>query len=332
VIKAINVGNRNPQVVRPFTVPRTDYHFLVKEPRGYRINADHDFLPDKNLALHYVPFGEVAPKIVVLIHGLSHSLIHFDRLAAELARRYGIECISLGLPGHYGDSKQYTESEFAQLTLEDYVSDVRAKLDAIANRYGRQLVVLGHSMGGLVTLQALTSPDLATPVCPGVSGVILLSSAGTSDCGRIRRTPAMLGAVLANAVDLLAGKPLIMNEGIMRSSFFNGAISPAEFEWFIQTVQPEANGATWQLIRAAFGPIVPRHYSPRIDLGTRSVLNMFAECDRLVAPATALELAKRLKTRAGAITTHPIRQAPHDSMITHPQEVARIISLHLDNL
>ncbi len=294
---------------------------------GYAVQIHNLGLPHTQV-LHYMPNSpnrDVPP--VVFVHGMGHSMVHFDRLASELSGKKGIECISIGIFGHLGDSYGYTRNEFAFLALEEYGADVRRKLVKASGYFNRPFTVIGHSMGGLPILLALSGKD---EQLSSVTQVVLLNSAGTSDF-RLRRSKAMLGQVALHLPDLLFERPIALSPKAARRIFFNDKISDADFKWFWETYQEESMEAVWQMIKASFGPHVPLlRYRPAIDIGQRRVLTVASREDRLVYPETSRDIAIYLRRRGASVEEFVLPKAPHDSIITHPRELAHVIERFLN--
>jgi pimeloyl-ACP methyl ester carboxylesterase len=120
----------------------------------------------------------------LLIHGGITAAWIWD-LWREQLRELGWEVNVLDLRGH-GHSLPV---DFATITMEDYVADVASVADQIAAVQGRQPIVGGWAMGGLVAMMhAATQPD--------IPGLLLfapsppLEVAGRADADVVRATPS----------------------------------------------------------------------------------------------------------------------------------------------
>jgi len=98
---------------------------------------------------------------VIMIHGYAGSPDQFLFLAGQLVED-GVDCASLLLPGHGGTSREFGH-EFDQ----EWRQHVRQEVDRLRDQY-RQVVLIGHSMGGLLCLEYAAQ----TPV----AGVISISA------------------------------------------------------------------------------------------------------------------------------------------------------------
>lgn len=102
-------------------------------------------------------------KSILLIHGAWHSALHWNRVS-ELLAHMGHQVFALDLPGHGLKAKFPTsylrqdvamltseESPLKALTIEDYVDAAVEAVRALSAE--RKVVVVGHSMGGVVVTQ-----------------------------------------------------------------------------------------------------------------------------------------------------------------------------------
>ncbi|MCL2812872.1 MAG: alpha/beta fold hydrolase [Clostridia bacterium] len=104
-----------------------------------------------------------AKTAVVFIHGLMGSPVQFIDLAAAVYNN-GCSCISLLLPGHGGNMKN-----FARSGIDDWERHVQSELDKIRHDYN-QIVLVGHSMGGLLALNASLNKENK------IAGAVLIST------------------------------------------------------------------------------------------------------------------------------------------------------------
>ncbi len=107
----------------------------------------------RGLRFHFLEWGDPDAPPVVLLHGGNQSAHSWDLVALHLADRYHV--LALDQRGH-GDSEWARD--------QDYSMETRA-LDALGLISNEQLtspVVVGHSMGGFVTMtMALADPLIA---------------------------------------------------------------------------------------------------------------------------------------------------------------------------
>ena len=124
----------------------------------------HGTFSVKGQDIHYVEAGQPGRQIALLIHGWSSSWYAMSPVLGLLAQRF--HCIAVDLPG-YGQSPPLSE----RTTIPAYV-DILA--DLIAQISDRPVVLVGHSMGGMISITlALTHPILVERMVllnPTISG------------------------------------------------------------------------------------------------------------------------------------------------------------------
>ncbi len=102
---------------------------------------------------------------VVMVHGIMGGAWYFAKWLKFFGAR-GHPAYALNLRGHHGSRPV---ENFGQVSVMDYVADVRDASAGIRQRHpGAPLILVGHSMGGLVVQKAAES------ISPGAT--ILLSS------------------------------------------------------------------------------------------------------------------------------------------------------------
>jgi pimeloyl-ACP methyl ester carboxylesterase len=102
------------------------------------------FYTSQRLKLHYVVWGDEARPPILLVHGMRDHARNWDAVAERLVDHFAVYAVDLR--GH-GDSEWSYGSLYS---IVDFVADVAAFADHI-NRY--PLTILGHSLGGGVSLQ-----------------------------------------------------------------------------------------------------------------------------------------------------------------------------------
>ncbi len=101
---------------------------------------------------------------LLMVHGINFSPYVYRNLAPSLAER-GFHCQVMRLPGFATPIHRYAESQSA-----DWVAAVLAELEILRAKYDR-VVVVGHSLGGAVTLNTLLQHH------PAIDGVVLIAPA-----------------------------------------------------------------------------------------------------------------------------------------------------------
>lgn len=96
---------------------------------------------------HYAPAVADAPRTLVIVHGASEHGGRYEHVAAEFVER-GWNVVAADLRGHGQSGGRRTHvSHFHR-----YVTDVASILDAL-ELPAKQTALLGHSMGGLVSIR-----------------------------------------------------------------------------------------------------------------------------------------------------------------------------------
>lgn len=138
--------------------------------------------------------------VCLLIHGYGDAGYVWSDVCEALA--HVSASITLDLRGH-GDSER---SRSGGYTLDEYASDARSALAAIT---GRPLIVIGHSLGGLLAIH------LAARHPEAVAGLLLVdvpepSAAGIADLAvRLRQGMRVYGSVDEYAAHLMSVRPLL---------------------------------------------------------------------------------------------------------------------------
>lgn len=147
---------------------------------------------------------------VVLVHGAWHGGWCWDNVVQELGR-HDIDAIAVDLPGHDapGSSKRKWN------TLYSYADHVRDVVDTIEG----EVVLVGHSMGGLVTQRVLETRP--------VRAAVLVASIPRKGVGALlaRLTRAHPDRVLSTlSLSLWA---FVANDERVREQFFTSSTDPA---------------------------------------------------------------------------------------------------------
>ncbi|MCK5027674.1 MAG: alpha/beta hydrolase [Candidatus Pacebacteria bacterium] len=110
--------------------------------------------------------------LFLLIHGMLVGPWCWNFLSKKLSEK-SYNVVALALKGH-GEEREEFASRLGTFGISDYVDDLKRKIDVIKKQYPKhQIILVGHSMGGLLT-QILISKDpkayhagiLITPAAP----------------------------------------------------------------------------------------------------------------------------------------------------------------------
>lgn len=199
-------GHRGPRRRRPPAIANNAHgHRTAVEPYQPSIGK----APEEVLAVVDLHEGEhevdglyvkeVSPRpdgaagALLAVPGAFHGAWAFERWLPVLAAG-GWRSFSMSLRGHTG-SYTLRDQEWTSLRVEDYAADVRR----VQRWIGAPVVLLGHSMGGIVAQRAAEAGDVA--------GLVLLCAVGPGQLG------AMRGPVPAE-------RPLHMERAAARAAWF----------------------------------------------------------------------------------------------------------------
>lgn len=168
------------------------------------------------LLRHWPPTG-VPRASVLIVHGLGEHSGRYDR-AASIFSAQGLEATGLDLQGFGGSGGRRAFID----RMDTWLDDVEDRLAALrADGAGRPVVLLGHSMGGLVALRYAESdrpqPDLLILSAPAVADALpawkhlaarvlgrlapTLSVANGLDGALLSRDPAVGAAYVADPLN-----------------------------------------------------------------------------------------------------------------------------------
>ena len=221
-------------------------------------------------------FEAGAGPTVVLLHGLGGAASNWVAAGPALAGRCRV--VVPELPGHGGS----TALPAPVLTLDPYADRVAALLES-------PVVVVGHSLGGVVALRlALRHPEL-------VRGVVLAASAGLSSGTRSSQRALALAAAIQPGKRISPLRRLVSGNPLLREIAF-GFVSVADPRGLDPRVAEAflAGAALHTGLRETSDALV--RTDPRRDLGEVRcpVLVLHGARDRQVPLRDAFEYARRL--------------------------------------
>ena len=118
---------------------------------------------------------------LLLVHGAGHGAWCWE-LWMQVLPTKGWECFALSLRGHPGSLPVDRDTYCKHLRVADYAADVRE----VARHIGRPSVIIGHSMGGIVTQQYIAEQ---TAQGKEEAAAVLLASAPPGQLGPLRPAP-----------------------------------------------------------------------------------------------------------------------------------------------
>ena len=254
--------------------------------------------------LHFLEWNPDASRTVILLHGNSANAWWWQWVANELPNN--IRLLALDLRGH-GDSEWVTPPAYKP---HDYATDL-ANFIAAEVRGERPLVV-GHSMGGVVTLAfAGRHADLAR-------GIVVIDTAVVSSRGRDRflhRLKALPTVVYPDLETAKARFRLMPNEGEIHE---DRVLAIAE-----KSLMPaQSGGYTLKFDRESFFGGDGLHVMDTIRALTLPTLLVRAEKSRIMTQESSqVAAASNPHTRLTVIAG-----AHHHVILEKPVEVARVIA------
>ncbi len=213
---------------------------------------------------------------LLFVHGLGHGAWCWQRwqvMAADL----GVDSWAMSLRGH-GNSGGSVRGA----TLSTYVRDV---LRAVEHLAPRPVVLVGHSIGGLVVQRLI-----AEGVSESVRGIVLLSSIPSGPA--ISTVLAVAARHPVQALRFLAGLPMRLPKRLLFSD-------AGEHESEMKCLQADSPRVQYQLL-----------FHRPTAVTDKPVLVVGGADDRLVPLATQLRTARRYEAE-----TQVIGDAGHDLML-----------------
>jgi len=227
----------------------------------------------------------------LLIHGAYHGSWCWEELE-NLLESNGHKVYSITLPGHNpGDSKN--------VTLKNYVDYT---LNFIKTNDLKNLILVGHSFGGIVISHVATIIPERLSKLIFVSGVVLKSGDNFLQ---------MLPKVAQDKYNSLLSSEISLNEDYVRKMFFNdfedkSIIDNTIKKMVSQPLQPYKDSAYLE----GFNELnVPMQYI----LGKKDL-------------AVPQEMVNQIKENLPKHTEWKFIESNHESLITSPQEIFEIIN------
>lgn len=209
----------------------------------------------------------------------------------------GFDAYAVSLRGH-GHSEGRDGLRFHGLA--DYVEDV---LNTMA-RIGKPVVLLGHSMGGMV-VQKAAERNLA-----GTAGMVMINSVPPGGLGASAYHMAMVAPDLLWQINLMQmfGQHLVSPEAMHRA-FFSSRTPPADVMHYLDRMQQESQQVILDLVNPAELPRPLKSPPPTFVLG--------GDCDVMIPPLALHQSALTYKGDLEIMTG-----APHGVMLDNCWPVA----------
>jgi alpha-beta hydrolase superfamily lysophospholipase len=166
---------------------------------------------------------------MLMVHGIMGGSWYFAKWLDFFAAR-GYPAYALNLRGHHGSRPV---DDFGRVSVMDYVSDVRDAAYGLSERHpGAPLVLVGHSMGGLVVQKAAES------LAPGA--LVLLSS--VPPAGIPLLSWLLFRRELKHVPEMLTSRAIVTDPEDAAALFLN-RVDPAEVASFIPLWTPASGRA-----------------------------------------------------------------------------------------
>jgi len=180
----------------------------------------------------------MAAPTIVLVHGAWHGGWCWSKVAGHLEGE-GFSVVSVDLPGHEtpGSSRRFWN------TLSSYVEHVGAVVDDIAG----DVVLVGHSMGGLITQRVLEKRSVAR-------GVLVASVPRRGVSGAVLRMLRSEPKQLLESVGSFSLWPMVSDDERVRHNFFAPGADEAEVVAAGKLLQNESYVAFLQMILGGSKP------------------------------------------------------------------------------
>ncbi|MFT5587265.1 MAG: pimeloyl-ACP methyl ester carboxylesterase [Cognaticolwellia sp.] len=150
--------------------------------------------------------GSGSGPLLVLLHGIGLGKWIWERDQAHWAETLGLSSLALDFKGHGSEAGQ-------DVRLEELADQVNALLDTL----DQPVVLVGHSMGGLVAQMVASRREL--------HGVVCVASAPPKGVF-LRPTKAGIRAILPKLAGLVRGKPLALSDNAYLACGFDQLEEP----------------------------------------------------------------------------------------------------------
>lgn len=202
--------------------------------------------------------------------------------------RRGWSSHAVSLRGH-GES----EGGFNYASLDDYIADIHSAMDHV----GGEVILIGHSMGGLLVQHCLDNDER-------IRAAVLMSSVPPSGL----MSSALHLSVFSPDVCLQFGLlqalgPSILKGEVIRRAFFSDATPPDSLTHLLPRIQRESHRICVELLNPA---------RPRLPLGRwrPDILVLGGDRDVLVPPSALIETSTYFSAELSIL-----KGAPHGLML-----------------
>lgn len=233
---------------------------------------------------------------LVLVHGGGHDARCWDLLIDAIGRRADLPVVAVDLPG-----RGTRPGPLRGLTVG---ACVEAVVDQVRQIEARRLVLVGHSMAGMIV------PGVADALHPRVERTVLIAANVAPPGGSALDVLPFPARVVAGTMGRWP-RPYRMPKPLARALFCNG-MSDAQARFVTDRLVPEAGWLVREPIPA------PRNAAPPVSW-------ILTGRDRAVSPA----IQRRAIAALGTVDDVVEVDAPHDVMVSHPDQLADILLARL---
>lgn len=217
---------------------------------------------------------------LVFLHGAFGGRWYLRRLLARMSA-HGYPALSFDLKGH---GARYPDPALGRYRVEDYVADaLEALRGGIPELDGKRVILVGHSMGGLVA--KAIAQEFPT------AALILITPAPPRGI-RYRATESVdlsFAELVGVAWKMLCGEPYHPPKDAIRAMFAHRPLPDGEFEDLYKRFTPESLYAIRQLYLSEVEVDPERIEAPRLVIGTGK--------DAVIDPSVAAEVAEFLEVK-----------------------------------
>ncbi len=230
----------------------------------------------------------------VLIHGAWHGGWCWSKVA-PLLRQNGHTVVAPDLPGHGEDKTPVTE-----ITLKRYTDYVVALLD----HQPKPVVLVGHSMGGLVISEAAEKrPEK-------IESLVYV-------CAFLLRNGETLGGVAERESDALVMPNLVVSEDQVSARLKDGVIKQT---FYTNCSDEDATRSQSRLVSQALAPFMTPLQLSASRFGR--VRRTYVECTR--DRAISINIQREMQANSPCETVHTI-ETDHSPFLSTPNDLATIL-------
>lgn len=196
------------------------------------------------------PASPVSDLTLVFLHGVAHDETCYQNWTHYLARR-GYRCLALSYRGHGAST---WSQPIQQARLNEYVADVEAVLSA-EGLAARQVILVGHSLGGGVAMRFATRQEVAgLVIVASMAFGVWMQALWRALPFQLVRHPLVYPKLLRDP------SALFHTSGPARAYLFGPDAPDALVQWFLRECRCRESGkALLDLMQAKPEPLCTRH-------------------------------------------------------------------------